>query len=48
MIHRQRHVGGPGLADRLAVVDCLDEGQGLEIGLDPVGDPVQDVGPVGG
>ena len=26
----------------------LDEGEGLEVRLHPVGDPVEDVGPVGG
>ena len=46
VIDRQREVGRGGLADRLAVVDRLDEGEGLEVGLDPVGDPVEDVGAV--
>ena len=36
------------LADRLAVVDRLDERDGLEILLEPVSDPVEDVGPEGG
>jgi hypothetical protein len=48
VVHRQRQVGGPGLADRLPVVERLEEGERLEVGFHPVGDAIEDVGPVGG
>ena len=38
MIDRQRQIGALGFADRLAVVDRLDEGEKIELLLDPVGD----------
>ena len=41
MIDRQRQIGGPGLADRLAVVDRFDRRQGFELLLHPVGDLVE-------
>jgi hypothetical protein len=41
VIDRQRHVRGRGFADRLAVVDRLDEGQRVEVGLEAIGDLVQ-------
>jgi len=44
----QRQVGGQGLPDRLAVVPGLGDRERLEVGLDPVRDLVQDVGPLGG
>ena len=48
VVDRQRQVGVRRLADRLAVVHRLDERERLEVGLDPVGDPVEDVRAVGG
>jgi hypothetical protein len=38
MIDRQRQVGGLGFANGLAIVDCLDEGEEIELLFDPVGD----------
>ena len=46
VVDSQRQVRVRGLADRLPVVDRLDEGEGVEVGFDPVGDAVEDVGPV--
>ena len=48
VIDGQRQVGGQGLADRLAVLPALGDRKHLEVGLDPVGDLVQDDGPLGG
>jgi hypothetical protein len=42
VIDHQRHVGVGGLADRLAVVERLDQCEQIEVGLQLVGDPVQD------
>ena len=47
MVDRERQVGGHGLADRLAVVEGLDRGQGLQPLLHPVGDPVQELRTLG-
>ena len=48
VVDGQRHVGGQGLADRLAVVPGLGERRAwLQVLLDPVGDLVQDRGPLG-
>ena len=43
----QRNVGVEGLADRLAVVPGLGDGEHLGVRLDPVGDLVQDRGALG-
>ena len=48
VVDRQRQVGGQGLADRLAVVPGLADGERLEVRLDAVRDLVQDVGALGG
>jgi len=48
VVDGQRQVGGQALPDRLAVVPGLGDGQGFQVGLYPVGDLVQDVGPLGG
>ena len=42
VVDGQRHVGGGGLADRLAVVPGLGPGQQVDVRLHPVGDAVQD------
>ena len=42
MVDHQRHVGMRRLADRLAVVERLDQRQQVEIGFELVGDLVQD------
>ena len=42
VVDGQRQVGGQRLADRLAVVPRLGDGQRLEVLLDAVGDPVED------
>ena len=42
VVDRERQVGGEGLADRLAVLPGLGDGQHLEVLLDAVGDAVQD------
>ena len=42
MVDDQRHVGMRRLADRLAVVERLDQRQQIEIAFHLVGDPVQD------
>ena len=47
MVHRQWNVGVERLADRLAVVPRLRDGDRLEILLDAVRDLVQDHGPLG-
>ncbi len=48
VVDRQGHVGIGRLADRLAVVEGFDQGQGGEIVFDPVGDLEQDARTVGG
>ena len=48
MVGRQRDVGGQRLPDRFAVVPRLGQRQRVRIGLDAVGDLVQDHGPLGG
>lgn len=48
VIDGQRQVGGLGFADRLAVVDGLDDGEGLEILFETVGDLVQNDRACGG
>ena len=47
VISGQRDVGGQGLADRLPVLPGLGHGQHLAVGIDHVGDAVQDGGPLG-
>ncbi len=47
VVDRQRKVGGEGLADRLAVLPGLEDGELLEVLLQPVGDLEQDVAPLG-
>ena len=47
VVHHQRHVGGQGLADRLAVVDGVAAGEKLEVLLGDVGDLVEDLGALG-
>ena len=47
MIDRERQIGALGFADRLAVVDRLDQGKKLELLFDTVGDLVEDRGPLG-
>ena len=46
VVDGQRQVGVDRLADGLAVVERLDERERLEVRFQPVGDPVEDVGPV--
>ena len=41
--HHKRQIGRAGLADGLAVVDGLCDGEGLEVGLDSVGDLIEHV-----
>jgi hypothetical protein len=48
MVDGKRHVGCGRLADRLAVVPGLRQGQRVEIGLHAVGDLVEDACPFGG
>jgi hypothetical protein len=43
MVDGQRHVRGQRLADRLAVVPGLGDGEQFQVVLDRVGDLVQDV-----
>ncbi len=44
MVHDERQVGMGGFPDRLAVIQRLDEGEQIEVRLDPVRDPVHDQG----
>ena len=48
MVDAERQVGGCRLADRLAVVERLDQGEKVEILLHAIGDPEQDVGALRG
>ena len=48
VVDRQRDVGGQGLADRLAVLPALGDGQHLGVGLDGVGDLLQHLAPLAG
>ena len=48
VVDGERHVGEGRLADRLAVVPGFGGGEHREVLLHPVGDPVQDVGTLGG
>ncbi len=48
MVDGQRNVGGGGLADRLAVVPGLGQGQKVEVLRHAVGDGVESIGPLGG
>jgi hypothetical protein len=47
VVDGQREVGGQRLPDRLPVLPALGDGEHLEVFLHPVGDPVEDVGPLG-
>ena len=47
MVDGERQVGRHRLADRLAVIPCLDNGQLFQIGFHPVGDAVEDERPFG-
>ncbi len=47
VVHRERQVGGQRLADRLAVVPGLGDRELLQVLLDPIRDPVEDVGAFG-
>ena len=47
VVDGQGDVGGQGLADGLAVLPSLGHRQHLEVGLDGVGDAVEDGGPLG-
>jgi hypothetical protein len=42
VIDHQRHVGIGRLADRLAVIERLDQSEQVQIGFQLVGDPVED------
>ena len=42
-----RQIGCLGLADRLPVVDRLDRGEGFQLFLHPVGDPVENARAIG-
>jgi ParB family chromosome partitioning protein len=46
VVDDEREVGRERLPDRLPVVDGVDEGEVLQVGLGDVGDPVEHVGPV--
>ncbi len=48
MVDRQRQVGGGRLADRLAVVDRLDQREEVQLLLHPIGDLQQDAAALGG